>query len=119
MTRLTQRAIAQLAKKTGATVGEITNMTIWAPLAPSTGHLPRKIDGQGAPRRWAIRMAGDDFIPTVQKRGAAIIEARGASSAASGPTRLSTVHDWVFGTPDGDWYPWRSPRMAPTVWRRA
>ena len=45
-----------------------------------------------------------DFIPTVQKRGAAIIEARGASSAASAANAaIDHVHDWVLGTPDGDW----------------
>jgi malate dehydrogenase len=46
----------------------------------------------------------DDFIPTVQKRGAAIIEARGASSAASAANAaIDHVHDWLLGTPDGDW----------------
>ena len=46
----------------------------------------------------------DDFIPTVQKRGAAIIEARGASSAASAANAaIDHVHDWVLGTPEGDW----------------
>jgi malate dehydrogenase len=46
----------------------------------------------------------NDFIPTVQKRGAAIIEARGASSAASAASAaIDHVHDWVLGTPDGDW----------------
>jgi malate dehydrogenase len=108
MTRLDHnRAIAQLAKKTGATVGEITNMTIWgnhsATQYPDIFHA--KIDGQGA-----AEAVGDqdwlesDFIPTVQKRGAAIIEARGASSAASAANAaVDHVHDWVFGTPDGDW----------------
>src|SRR5205085_11493652 len=46
----------------------------------------------------------NDFIPTVQKRGAAIIEARGASSAASAANAaIDTIHDWVLGTPAGDW----------------
>ena len=49
-------------------------------------------------------MAGEEFIPTVQKRGAAIIEARGASSAASAASSaIDHVHDWVLGTPAGDW----------------
>ncbi len=108
MTRLDHnRAIAQLAKKTGATVSAITNMTIWgnhsATQYPDIFHA--KVDGQGA-----AEAVGDqdwlesDFIPTVQKRGAAIIEARGASSAASAANAaVDHVHDWVFGTPDGDW----------------
>jgi len=101
------RAIAQLAKKTGAAVSEITNMTIWG--NHSTTQYPdifhAKVKGENA-----AEVVGDqawlesDFIPTVAKRGAAIIEARGSSSAASAANAaIDHVHDWVNGTPDGDW----------------
>ncbi len=101
------RAIAQLASKTGAQVSDITNMTIWgnhsATQYPDVFHA--KVNGAGAAetvndREWIE----SDFIPTVQKRGAAIIEARGASSAASAANAaVDHVHDWVAGTPSGDW----------------
>ena len=108
MTRLDHnRAIAQLARKTGAAVGDITRMTIWgnhsATQYPDIFHA--KVNGTDASevasdRTWLEQ----DFIPTVQKRGAAIIEARGASSAASAANAaVDHVHDWVHGTPDGDW----------------
>ncbi len=108
MTRLDHnRAIAQLAKKTGAAVKDITNVTIWgnhsATQYPDIFHA--KVAGENAAetindQAW---LEGD-FIPTVQKRGAAIIEARGASSAASAASAaIGHVHDWVLGTPDGDW----------------
>ncbi len=108
MTRLDHnRAIAQIAQKTGATVPEITNITIWgnhsATQYPDLFHA--KVGGRNA-----AEVIGDqpwiesDFIPTVQRRGAAIIEARGASSAASAANAaIDHVHDWVLGTPDGDW----------------
>jgi malate dehydrogenase len=101
------RAIAQVAKKTGAAVSDVTNMTIWgnhsATQYPDVFHA--QVKGQNAAdavgdREWIE----NDFIPTVQKRGAAIIEARGASSAASAANAaLDHVRDWVLGTPDGDW----------------
>jgi malate dehydrogenase len=108
MTRLDHnRAIAQLARKTGAEVRDITNMTIWgnhsATLYPDIFHA--KVRGQAATelvddQDWLE----NDFIPTVQKRGAAIIEARGASSAASAASAaIDHVHDWILGTPAGDW----------------
>jgi malate dehydrogenase len=101
------RAIAQVARKTGAAISEVTNMTIWgnhsATQYPDVFHAKVK----GADAAAAI---GDqawiesDFIPTVQKRGAAIIEARGQSSAASAANAaVDHVRDWVLGTPDGDW----------------
>jgi malate dehydrogenase len=101
------RAIAQLAAKAGATVSETSNMTIWG--NHSTTQYPdifhAKVRGENA-----AEVIGDqqwlenDFIPTVQKRGAAIIEARGASSAASAANAaIDHVHDWVTGTPSGDW----------------
>ena len=101
------RAIAQVAGKTGAAVSEVTNMTIWgnhsATQYPDVFHA--KVKGADA-----AQTIGDqswiesDFIPTVQKRGAAIIEARGASSAASAANAaIDHIHDWVLGTPEGDW----------------
>ena len=101
------RAIAQVARKAGAAISDVTNMTIWgnhsATQYPDVFHA--KVNGANA-----AETIGDqswiesDFIPTVQKRGAAIIEARGASSAASAANAaIDHVHDWVLGTPDGDW----------------
>jgi malate dehydrogenase len=101
------RAIAQLAHRTGAAVAEITNMTIWG--NHSTTQYPdlvnARVKGESA---WdAVGDEGwiaDEFIPTVAKRGAAIIDARGASSAASAANAaIDHVRDWVQGTPDGDW----------------
>ena len=108
MTRLDHnRAIAQVAAKTGAAVRDITNVTIWG--NHSATQYPdifnAKVNGKNAAelindQKWLE----EDFIPTVQKRGAAIIEARGASSAASAANAaLNHVHDWLRGTPDGDW----------------
>ena len=108
MTRLDHnRALGQLALKTGVPVSEITNMTIWgnhsATQYPDVFHA--KIAGKNA-----AEVLGDqewiekDFIPTVAKRGAAIIEARGFSSAASAANAaLDHVHTWVNGTAEGDW----------------
>jgi malate dehydrogenase len=101
------RAIAQLAKKTGAPVSAITNVTIWgnhsATQHPHISHA--KVNGRNA-----VEVVNDpawieqEFIPTVQKRGAAIIEARGASSAASAANAaIDHVRDWLGGTPEGDW----------------
>jgi malate dehydrogenase len=101
------RAIAQLAAKAGAPVKDITNMTIWgnhsATQYPDIFHA--KVNGQNAAELIADQeWLENDFIPTVQKRGAAIIEARGASSAASAANAaIDHVHDWVLGTPPGDW----------------
>jgi len=108
MTRLDHnRAIAQLAKRTGAGVDEVDHMTIWgnhsASQYPDLFHA--RVRGGSA-----VDAVGDkawietDFIPTVAKRGAAVIEARGASSAASAANAaIGHVHDWVLGTPAGDW----------------
>ena len=101
------RAIAQVAKKTGSQISDVTNMTIWgnhsATQYPDVFHA--RVKGASA-----AEAVGDqawienEFIPTVQKRGAAIIEARGASSAASAANAaIHHIHDWVLGTPDGDW----------------
>jgi malate dehydrogenase len=108
MVRLDQnRATAQLAKRTGVAVDAITNLTIWG--NHSTTQYPdlvnAKVNGKSAwdevgDETWIA----DEFIPTVAKRGAAIIEARGASSAASAANAaIDHMHDWVLGTPDGDW----------------
>jgi len=108
MTRLDHnRAIAQLAKRTGVEVESVTNMTIWG--NHSATQYPdvfnAKVNGRPAAevvndQQWVE----GEFIPTVQKRGAAIIEARGASSAASAANAaIDHVRDWVLGTPPGDW----------------
>jgi malate dehydrogenase len=108
MTRLDHnRAIGQLAMKSGAPIEAITNMTIWgnhsATQYPDIFHA--KIEGQNAAEVVSDQAwLENDFIPTVQKRGAAVIEARGASSAASAANAaIGHVHDWVLGTPAGDW----------------
>jgi malate dehydrogenase len=101
------RALAQLAAKANATVGEITHMTVWG--NHSATQYPDIFHAKVGDRNAAEVVADQawleqDFIPTVQKRGAAIIEARGASSAASAANAaIEHVHDWVVGTPDGDW----------------
>jgi malate dehydrogenase len=101
------RAKGQLANKVEASVSEVTNMTIWgnhsATQYPDIFHA--KVNGQDAAgvvddQAWLE----NDFIPTVQQRGAAIIQARGASSAASAANAaIDAVHDWVLGTPSNDW----------------
>jgi malate dehydrogenase len=108
MTRLDHnRAKAQLAMKSGCTVNDVTRMTIWgnhsATQYPDLFHA--EVGGRPAAevvddRDWLE----SDFIPTVQKRGAAIIEARGASSAASAASAaVDHMRDWTLGTPAGDW----------------
>ncbi|MWA06330.1 malate dehydrogenase [Actinomadura sp. LD22] len=108
MTRLDHnRALAQLSKKAGVSVADIKKMTIWgnhsATQYPDLFHA--EIGGKNAAetvndQNWLE----NDFIPTVAKRGAAIIEARGASSAASAASAaIDHVHTWVNGTADGDW----------------
>jgi malate dehydrogenase len=108
MTRLDHnRAIAQLANKLAVPVVEIANMTIWG--NHSTTQYPdlvhAKVRGQSA---WEAvddeAWIAEEFIPNVQKRGATVIETRGASSAASAASAaIDHVHDWVIGTPEGDW----------------
>ncbi|MFF9017739.1 malate dehydrogenase [Streptomyces sp. NPDC014870] len=108
MTRLDHnRALSQLAAKTGASVEDIKRLTIWgnhsATQYPDVFHA--EIAGKNAAEvvndeAWLA----DTFIPTVAKRGAAIIEARGASSAASAANAaIDHVHTWVNGTAEGDW----------------
>jgi malate dehydrogenase len=108
MTRLDHnRAIAQLAAKSGAPVAAVTNVTIWG--NHSATQYPdvfnAKIGGRNAAEVIDdLQWVENEFIPTVQKRGAAIIEARGASSAASAANAaIDHVSDWVGGTEPGDW----------------
>ncbi|WP_017627153.1 malate dehydrogenase [Nocardiopsis chromatogenes] len=108
MTRLDHnRALTQLAKKLGVGITDIKKMTIWgnhsATQYPDIFHA--EVNGTtGAKAVDDEAWLRDDFIPTVAKRGAAIIEARGASSAASAANAaIDHVHDWVNGTPEGDW----------------
>lgn len=107
MTRLDHnRALAQLAEKTGVHTSGIKQVTIWGNHSttqyPDLSHA--KVDGKDAlslvDRGWYT----DTFIPTVAKRGAAIIDARGASSAASAASAaIDHMHTWVHGTGDKDW----------------
>jgi malate dehydrogenase len=107
MTRLDHnRASAQLAAKTGKHVNDVQRMTIWgnhsATQYPDIYHT--SVDGTPAldlvDQTWLV----DEFIPVVQQRGAAIIKARGASSAASAASAaIDHMRDWVLGSPDGDW----------------
>lgn len=101
------RALTQVAQKTGKPVTSVKKMTIWgnhsATQYPDIFHA--EVDGQNAAKlindqTWLEKT----FIPTVQKRGAAIIEARGLSSAASAANAaIEHIHDWIAGTPSGDW----------------
>jgi malate dehydrogenase len=101
------RAKGQLAAKAGVGVAEVTNMTIWG--NHSASQYPDIFHAKVAGRNAAEVVSDQDwlegeFIPTVQKRGAAIIEARGASSAASAANAaIDHVRDWVHGTTPGDW----------------
>ena len=108
LTRLDHnRAISQLARKTGASVTDIKKMTIWgnhsATQYPDIFHA--EIAGKNAAeavddQAWIE----NDFIPTVAKRGAAIIEARGSSSAASAASAtIDAAHDWLLGSAQDDW----------------
>jgi malate dehydrogenase len=109
MTRLDHnRAMAQLATKAGAHTTDVTKMTIWgnhsATQYPDVFHAEVRgtpaFDAVGSDQQWLE----SEFIPTVQQRGAAIIKARGLSSAASAANAaVDHVRSWALGTPDGDW----------------
>jgi malate dehydrogenase len=107
MTRLDHnRAVSQLAEKTGAKVAAIKKVTVWgnhsATQYPDLSHAT--IDGKAALELVDETWIRNEFIPRVQKRGAEIIEARGSSSAASaGYAGLEHIRDWVRGTREGDW----------------
>ena len=108
LTRLDHnRAISQLAAKVGVPVTEITKMTIWG--NHSATQYPDLFHAQVSGKNAAEAVGDQDwlentFIPTVAKRGAAIIEARGASSAASAASAtIDAAHDWLTGSADNDW----------------
>ncbi|MDZ7886900.1 MAG: malate dehydrogenase [Mycobacterium sp.] len=108
LTRLDHnRAVAALARHTGAPVTEISRMSIWGNHSPTQyPDIFHAIVGgrSGADFAADTRWLADDFIPTVARRGTAIIEARGASSAASAANgAIDHLDDWVHGTPEGDW----------------
>jgi malate dehydrogenase len=108
MTRLDHnRAVAQLAQKTGAAVSDVTHMVVWGNHSPTMypDLFNAKVRGE---RAWDVvgdeSWVADEYIPRVGKRGAEIIEARGASSAASAANAaVDHVHDWVLGTPGDEW----------------
>ena len=100
------RATSQLAKKTGKHVDDIRRMIVWgnhsATQYPDIHHA--SVAGQSALELVDQDWFSTDFIPNVQQRGAAIIKARGASSAASAASAaIDHMHDWAVGTPQDDW----------------
>jgi malate dehydrogenase len=108
MTRLDHnRAVSQLAQRTGTTVNDVTNMTIWGnhSVTQFADLYHAKVKGQNAhdlvnDHEWYA----NTYLPTVAKRGAAIIEARGASSAASAANAaVDHIRSWALGTAEGDW----------------
>ena len=107
MTRLDHnRALSQLANKTGKTINDVTHMTIWgnhsATQYPDVHHA--KVNGAAAIDMVDQAWYESDFIPVVQQRGAAIIKARGASSAASAANAaIGHMRSWALGTAEGDW----------------
>ena len=107
MTRLDHnRAMSQIANKTGTTINDVTHMTIWG--NHSATQYPdlheTKINGKPAIDMIDQAWYESDFIPTVQQRGAAIIKARGASSAASAANAaIAHMRGWALGTAEGDW----------------
>ena len=107
MTRLDHnRAVGQLANKLGVRVGQIAKMTVWgnhsATQYPDVTYA--EVDGSPVADQLEQSWLTDEFIPRVAKRGAEIIEVRGASSAASAAAAaIDHVHTWVNGTREGDW----------------
>ena len=100
------RAVTQIAQKLEAPVADVKRMTIWG--NHSTTQYPDlfncKVGGKSAARAVERKWLDKEFIPTVAKRGAAIIEARGLSSAASAASAaIDHMHDWALGTVRGDW----------------
>jgi malate dehydrogenase len=100
------RALSQLAEKTGKHTTDVRKLTIWGNHSstqyPDIHHA--SVDGKPATSLVDNAWYKDTFIPTVQQRGAAIIKARGASSAASAASAaIDHMHDWALGTPDSDW----------------
>ena len=108
MTRLDHnRALTQLAKKLGVSINDIKKLTIWGNHSATQYPDLFRAEVNGANAAATVddqKWLEDEFIPTVAKRGAAIIDARGASSAASAANAaIDHVYDWVNGTPEGDW----------------
>ncbi len=107
MTRLDHnRAMTQIALKTGTSINDVTNMTIWgnhsATQFPDLHHA--KVNGQKASDLVDQSWYEEEFIPVVQQRGAAVINARGASSAASAANAaIAHMRSWALGTAKGDW----------------
>ena len=107
MTRLDHnRAMSQIAEKTDTTINDVTHMTIWgnhsATQYPDVHYT--KINGKAAIEMIDQTWYENDFIPTVQQRGAAIIKARGASSAASAANAaIAHMRSWALGNAEGDW----------------
>ena len=100
------RALAQLAAKTGKRTTNIRRMIVWgnhsATQHPDISHCT--VGGKPAKSLVDTKWYREEFIPTVQQRGAAVIKARGSSSAASAASAaIDHMRDWVLGTPDGDW----------------
>ena len=116
MTRLDHnRALSQLAKKVGAKVADVKRMIIWgnhsSTQVPDLSHAT--VAGRRAVELVDEAWVSEAFIPTVQKRGAAIIEARGASSAASAANAaIDHMRDWALGTPEGDWVSMAIPTLG-------
>jgi malate dehydrogenase len=107
MTRLDHnRAIAQFAAKVGCRTTDVKRMIIWGNHSttqyPDISHAT--VAGEPAASKVEAAWYKNDFIPTVAERGAAVIKARGASSAASAAAAaIDHMHDWILGTPDDDW----------------
>jgi len=107
MTRLDHnRALSQIAEKTGTTINDVSNITIWG--NHSATQYPdihqAKVKGESAMTLVDQEWYENDFIPTVQQRGAAIIKARGASSAASAANAaIAHMRTWALGSAEGDW----------------
>ncbi|MGB5103031.1 MAG: malate dehydrogenase [Steroidobacteraceae bacterium] len=100
------RALSQLAEKTGTHVTDLRKVTIWGNHSSTQYPDLHHATVQGKPALSLVDGAWykEQFIPTVQQRGAAIIKARGASSAASAASAaIDHIHDWVMGSPAGDW----------------
>ena len=100
------RALGQLGAKTGMHVNDIRRMIVWgnhsATQHPDISHCT--VGGKPAKALVETKWYREEFIPTVQQRGAAVIKARGSSSAASAASAaIDHMRDWALGTPDGDW----------------
>jgi malate dehydrogenase len=101
------RSLTQIAQKVNAAVGDIRKMTVWG--NHSATQYPDVFQAEaGGKKVWPMindqSWLEKEFIPVIQKRGAAIIDARGLSSAASAANAaMNHVRDWIFGTPQGDW----------------